>query len=119
MESVLAGLTLYWQMTINHRIFVLASADKNGVRLPTGYSSRIVARSRQAVIKGKDVLWQAAPDGGACFATDKGGWIYVSNSEMSPTGGAGALVFNANGDVTDAYSMLENTNNNGAGGATP
>ncbi len=99
--------------------FVLASADKNGVRLPTGYSSRIVARSGQAVITGKDFLWHAAPDGGACFATDKGGWIYVSNSEMSPTGGAGALVFDANGDVTDAYSILENTNNNCAGGATP
>jgi len=38
---------------------------------------------------------------------------------MSPTGGAGALVFDANGDVTDAYSILENTNNNCAGGATP
>ena len=129
LKQGLCGLSVYgvgsiWSNALladdsNPQNIVLASADKNGVRLPTGYSSRIVARSGQAVITGKDFLWHAAPDGGACFATDKGGWIYVSNSEMSPTGGAGALVFDANGEVTDAYSILENTNSNCAGGATP
>ena len=58
------------------------------------------------------------PDGGACFSTDSGGWIYVSNSEIHSTGGASAIVFNAGGEVVDAYSILENTSRNCAGGAT-
>lgn len=97
----------------------LQSADKNGVRLPAGFSSRIIAESSQPVITGQNFLWHAAPDGGACFAVDNGGWIYVSNSEMPSTGGVGAIVFNADGEVLDAYSILENTRRNCAGGATP
>ena len=61
----------------------LKSADKNGVRLPEGFRSRIIARSSQPVINGSSFLWHSAPDGGACFATADGGWIYVSNSEIN------------------------------------
>ena len=103
--------------------FGLQTADSNGLRLPAGFSSRIIANSGQAVISGQDFIWHAAPDGGACFAIDsgsyRGGWIYVSNSEVQSTGGAGAIVFNAGGEVVDAYSILENTSRNCAGGATP
>jgi WD40 repeat protein len=103
--------------------FGLQTADSNGLRLPAGFSSRIIANSGQAVISGRDFIWHAAPDGGACFAIDsgsyRGGWIYVSNSEVQSTGGAGAIVFNAGGEVVDAYSILENTSRNCAGGATP
>lgn len=103
--------------------FGLLAADNNGVRLPAGFSSRIIANSGQAVINGQEFTWHAAPDGGACFAIDSGsysgGWIYVSNSEMQSTGGAGAIVFNAGGEVVDAYAILENTSRNCAGGATP
>jgi secreted PhoX family phosphatase len=98
---------------------VLQPADGNGVRLPAGYSSRIIAYSGQSVISGRDFTWHAAPDGGACFTTNNGGWIYVSNSEIPSNGGAGALVFDANGKVIDAYSILSDTNRNCAGGATP
>ena len=67
--------------------------------------------------------WHAAPDGGACFVStdpaNKGGWIYVSNSEMRSSGGAGAIVFDMQGKVIDAYSILEGTSRNCAGGATP
>jgi len=101
----------------------LQAADSNGLRLPAGFSSRIIANSGQAVISGQNFIWHAAPDGGACFAINNGsysgGWIYVSNSEVQSTGGAGAIVFNAGGEVVDAYSILENTNRNCAGGATP
>jgi hypothetical protein len=101
----------------------LQAADSNGLRLPAGFRSRIIANSGQAVISGQDFTWHAAPDGGACFAIDsgsyRGGWIYVSNSEMQSTGGAGAIVFNAGGEVVDAYAILENTSRNCAGGATP
>jgi len=97
----------------------LLAADDNGVRLPAGYSSRIIASSSQPVLTGDDFLWHAAPDGGACFATDEGGWIYVSNSEVTGTGGVGAIKFDADGKVIDAYAILQNTSRNCAGGATP
>lgn len=95
----------------------LLPPDQNGVRLPAGFTSRIVARSGQSLF---DYTWHAAPDGGATFATPDGGWIYVSNSELdNQAGGVGALRFNAQGEVIDAYSILSQTNRNCAGGHTP
>jgi secreted PhoX family phosphatase len=95
----------------------LQAPDSNGVRLPEGFSSRIIARS------GHDYFgynWHAAPDGGATFANDDGGWIYVSNSEVPyGNGGAGSLRFDKNGKLIDAYSILNNTSRNCAGGHTP
>lgn len=99
--------------------FLLESADDNGVRLRSGLRSKIVARSSQQVIDGSSYLWHGAPDGGACFATDDGGWIYVSNSEMDSEGGVGAIVFDSKGDIQRAYSILGGTSRNCAGGATP
>jgi secreted PhoX family phosphatase len=56
----------------------------------------------------------------ATFPTDKGGWIYVSNSEIADDfGGVGALRFDVFGNIVDSYSILENTSRNCAGGATP
>lgn len=97
----------------------LDTADANGVRLATGFTSRIVAESGSAPVSRSSYIWHPAPDGGAIFATSTGGWIYVSNSEVSNTGGVGALVFDADGNVIDAYSILENTDRNCAGGTTP
>lgn len=95
----------------------LLPPDQNGVRLPVGFSSRIVAQSGQKLF---NYLWHAAPDGAAIFATPDGGWIYVSNSELSDQqGGAGALRFNAQGELIDAYSILTGTSRNCAGGHTP
>ena len=95
----------------------LQTPDKNGVRLPRGFSSRVVARS------GHDYSgyhWHAAPDGGATFATDDDGWIYVSNNELNKSnGGAGSLRFDKDGKLIDAYSILDNTSRNCAGGHTP
>ncbi len=54
--------------------------DGNGLLLPAGFSSRIIARSPLPVA-GTAHLWHIFPDGGATFPTDDGGWIYVSNSE--------------------------------------
>ena len=94
----------------------LLPPDQNGVRLPAGFTSRIVARSGQMLLNYK---WHAAPDGGAVFATADDGWIYVSNSELdNQAGGVGALRFNAQGEVIDAYSILSQTNRNCAGGHT-
>jgi secreted PhoX family phosphatase len=95
----------------------LQAADANGVRLPRGFTSRIVARSSRTV-PGTSYTWHGAPDGGACFA-DGNGWIYTSNAELSTGGGVGSLRFDANGDVIDAYRTLGGTRRNCAGGATP
>jgi len=95
----------------------LQAPDSNGVRLPKGFSSRIVAQSGHNYF-GYD--WHAAPDGGATFASDDGGWFYVSNSEMSKgRGGVGSLRFDKDGKIIDAYSILNNTSRNCAGGSTP
>ncbi len=98
----------------------LLAADEHGLRLPTGFRSRVVARSGQPPLPGSDYLWHAAPDGGATLALADGGWVYVSNSEMPDgAGGAGALRFNAAGEIVDAYPILQGTRRNCAGGMTP
>ncbi|MER7957948.1 alkaline phosphatase PhoX [Streptomyces sp. NPDC096030] len=95
----------------------LGPADANGILLPSGFSSRVIARSGQTV-PGTSYTWHNAPDGGACFA-DGSGWIYVSNSEINPGGGASAVKFGSTGAVTGAYRILSNTRTNCAGGKTP
>ncbi|MEV5538812.1 alkaline phosphatase PhoX [Saccharopolyspora shandongensis] len=95
----------------------LLPADDNGLKLPKGFTSRVVAHSSDKV-KGTSYTWHDAPDGGACFV-DGDGWIYVSNSEVEPGGGVGAIKFDSGGNVTDAYRILEDTRRNCSGGATP
>ncbi|WP_030239550.1 MULTISPECIES: alkaline phosphatase PhoX [unclassified Streptomyces] len=95
----------------------LGSPDANGVRLPSGFTSRVIARSGQRV-GSTSYTWHNAPDGGACYA-DGTGWIYVSNSEINPSGGASAVKFSSTGAITGAYRILSNTRQNCAGGKTP
>jgi len=98
----------------------LEGPDENGVLLPRGFASRIVARSGVPPVEGKPFAWHPAPDGGAAFPTPRGGWVYVSNSEMANgKGGVSALRFAADGKIVDAYSILDKTTFNCAGGATP
>ena len=93
----------------------LGAPDANGVALPAGFTSRVVARSSHAV---GGTVWHPAPDGGACFA-DGDGWIYVSNSEVPLVGGASAIRFRADAAIDRAYRILSGTNLNCAGGRTP
>lgn len=98
----------------------LLPPDANGVMLPPGFKSRVIARSGEAPVGLPGYTWHPAPDGGACFATPDNGWIYVSNSEVrSNGGGVGALRFDNAGNLVDAYWILANTTINCAGGATP
>ncbi|MGE0517454.1 MAG: alkaline phosphatase PhoX [Candidatus Binatia bacterium] len=98
----------------------LGAPDANGVRLPPGYTSRVVARSGQLPVPSATYRWHHSPDGAATFAAPDGGWIYVSNSELPDgAGGVGALRFDRGGAVVDAYSILDGTTLNCAGGATP
>lgn len=95
----------------------LGEPDENGIILPEGFSSRLLARA-QEIVPGTDYEWHIFPDGGAVFPT-LAGWIYVSNSEIPGTGGVGALRFDSSGEVVDAYPILQNTIQNCAGGKTP
>ncbi|MDH2393628.1 DUF839 domain-containing protein [Streptomyces sp. HNM0663] len=95
----------------------LGPSDANGIRLPEGFTSRVVARTGEQV-GSTSYTWHRAPDGGACYA-DGSGWIYVSNSEVNPSGGASAIAFSATGAITGAYRILSSTRQNCAGGKTP
>ncbi|MGI5425652.1 alkaline phosphatase PhoX [Streptomyces sp. CA-179760] len=95
----------------------LGSPDTNGIRLPSGFTSRVIARSGQQV-GSTSYTWHNAPDGGACYA-DGTGWIYVSNSEINPSGGASAVKFSSTGTITGAHRILSGTRQNCAGGKTP
>ena len=97
----------------------LLAPDQNGLQLPAGFSSRVIATSGQAV-PGTSFVWPADPDGGATFLTPDGGWVYVCNSERSSgLGGVSAIRFDVAGNVTQAYSILTGTTRNCAGGPTP
>lgn len=115
----------------------LQAANGDGIELPEGFTSRVVAVFNQPPIQSNpSFLWHSDPDGGATFATDDGGWIYVSNAEvrdltvggisrevaeatMQFGGGASALRFDADGNLVDAYTIQSNTTTNCSGGATP
>ncbi|HVL90089.1 MAG TPA: alkaline phosphatase PhoX [Actinomycetota bacterium] len=96
----------------------LQAPDANGIRLPDGFTSRVIATSNDRV-PGSRYTWHRAPDGGATFASPDDGWIYVSNSEVSRRGGVGAVRFDAQGEIADAYRILDGTTRNCAGGPTP
>ena len=90
---------------------------------PAGFDVRVVARNGLNPLSGQPDAtgfeWHVNPDGGAVFPSPlDGGWVYVSNSETTP-GGVGALRFDADGNLIDAYRILDGTTNNCAGGATP
>lgn len=97
----------------------LQAPDANGLRLPAGFSGRVVARSGQKV-GSTGYTWHSTPDGGACLPSGDGGWIYLSNCELDGgKGGASALRFDAAGNITSAYSVCSGSNRNCAGGLTP
>ncbi|HEX4844080.1 MAG TPA: alkaline phosphatase PhoX [Limnobacter sp.] len=60
----------------------LLPPDENGVRLPAGFTSRVVAVVNEPPLASNpDFRWHSDPDGAGMFRTEDGGWIYVSNSE--------------------------------------
>ncbi|MCA9625706.1 MAG: DUF839 domain-containing protein [Myxococcales bacterium] len=99
----------------------LEGPDENGLRLPRGFRSRVLARSGEPVLgAAMDYRWHPAPDGGAVFPTSDG-YVYVSNSEVKEPGGGGvsALRFGRDGEIRAAYRILGGTTANCAGGPTP
>src|SRR5690606_40266730 len=110
----------------------LLDPDVNGLRLPAGFTSRVIKQFGLPIGPSAEVA-MPFPDGAATFATDDGGWILVSNSENPPPvdvpdltglgitglGGAQAIVFAPDGTIVDAYAILTGSRSNCAGGATP
>jgi uncharacterized protein len=89
--------------------------------VPRGFTVREIARTGRPAVPGGAYVWHRRPDGGAVFPMEDGGWVYVSNAEVTTKGGGGvgALRFNAQGDVVDSYSICSGTTTNCAGGPTP
>ncbi len=97
----------------------LLAPDANGLLLPAGFRSRVLARSGEPV-PGTGFIWPHSPDGAAVFRSLYDGWVYVANSEVQAQGGgASAIRFRADGSIADAYPILRGTSGNCSGGATP
>lgn len=120
----------------------LGEPDALGLRLPAGFSARIVAESLQPVA-GTSYPWHIFPDGGGVMPRADGGWYYISNSEvpgfgslgftvpqLAPLGnplerltpglgGASAIEFAADGSIVAARRILSGTTFNCSGCVTP
>jgi len=97
----------------------LQAADGLGIRLPAGFTSRLIGMSGEAV-GSTGFSWIGAPDGAATFGTDEGGWVYAANSELTnDNGGVAAVRFAPSGVILDAYRVLSGTSRNCSGGSTP
>jgi secreted PhoX family phosphatase len=98
----------------------LQPANGQGIRLPAGFTSRVVARAGKPV-GANGYKWHHFPDGGAVFPGQNGGWIYLANSEDFSTGkgGVSALHFSSTGRILRGNRVLKNTTANCSGGKTP
>jgi secreted PhoX family phosphatase len=98
-----------------------AGTDANGLVLPPGFTSRIIAQGGQK-IAGTGHDFPVFPDGAATFVDPAvpGGWFYAVNHEI-PFGGGGvsSIRFAPDGTIVDAYEICTGTSLNCAGGATP
>ena len=94
--------------------------DENGILLPEGFTSRVIARSDEEV-EGTGYTWPVFPDGAATFPIAAGGGHLAVNSEnpLEGEGGASGITFDADGEVVSAQRILEGTTMNCAGGPTP
>ncbi|HAZ18306.1 MAG TPA: hypothetical protein DCY87_05995, partial [Acidimicrobiaceae bacterium] len=99
--------------------------DGNGLVLPEGFSSRIVAVGGTGV-GATDYTWPLFPDGKGTVATPDGGWILACNHEVfdfqtigESAGGASSIRFDSGGSILDAYPILEGSHSNSRGATTP
>ena len=98
----------------------LGAPDANGLRLPSGFTSRLIARGNE-LVSGTSYVLPAFPDGTGIYPQADGGWIMAVNSEhpLPGLGGASAMRFDRSGNVTAAYRILDGTQMNCSGGTTP
>ena len=114
--------------------------EEAGLILSAGLTAKIIATKDQPVLYGirssnnnntfSDIPFHRYCDAGATFIdprpNNKGGWIYVSNSEyrvkfdnLPNLGGVGAITFDKDGTVIQYQKILNQTTANCAGGKTP
>jgi hypothetical protein len=95
----------------------LLGPDENGLMLPAGFRSRVIARGGEPV---GGYVWHFGSDGQATYRTLDGGWVLVSNAEnpIATGGGSSAIKFSRSGEVERAYRILS-SNMNCGGGPTP
>jgi secreted PhoX family phosphatase len=96
-------------------------ADANGLVLPEGFTSRVIAVAGEPV-EPTSYEWLVFPDGAATFDDGEGGWWYVCNSEVfAPLelAGVSSIHFDADGQIVAARRILEGSTANCAGGPTP
>lgn len=104
------------------------TVQKLGLLLSEGLDAQLIAKAGKRVtyIDGSESIevFHENPDAGATFPDvregNEGGWIYVSNSEVSGgNGGVGALTFDKNGNIIEFKVLLKSTSMNCGGGRTP
>lgn len=98
-----------------------SGANADGLILPPGFASRIIARGGQPVA-GTNHTFGIFPDGAATFADAAvpGGWYYTVNHEVPfAGGGVSSIRFAPDGTISDAYFIASETTLNCAGGRTP
>lgn len=96
----------------------LQAVNADGLMIPAGFTSRIVATVGQQIGSTGYVL-PANPDGAATFPKQGGGWVLMLNHETAtPDGGVSRIVFDAVGTVVQAERSLNGTHRNCAGGAS-
>jgi len=103
----------------------LSVVDPNlGIRLCKGMSARVIAQANQPVRLANGSMstipFHSMPDGAAIIPMDDdGGYVYISNSEMTEKkGGVYGLYFNKHGDIVDYKQLLSGTTRNCSGGKT-
>ncbi|MBH99949.1 MAG: hypothetical protein CL467_05010 [Acidimicrobiaceae bacterium] len=101
------------------------SPDANGLVLPAGFTSRVVAEGGLPVA-GTDLVWPLFPDGKGTVPTEDGGWLLACNHEVfdfhslsGPRGGASTISFDVDGRITGAWSILKGSHSNSRGAVTP
>jgi len=99
--------------------------DDNGLVLPEGFTSRIVAVGGVPV-GGTGYTWPLFPDGKGTFPKRDGGWILSCNHEVfdfqtpgESVGGASSIRFDADGRIVDAGPILVGSHSNSRGATTP
>jgi len=93
-------------------------SDPNGLILPPGFTSRVIARGNE-LVAGHQFRW--FPDGAATFVDPAvaGGWYLAVNHEVPADGGVTSIRFAPDGTLLSAQPILTGTSVNCAGGATP
>lgn len=97
----------------------LQPPNADGIQLPAGFRSRLIATSGTRV-GATSLVWHALPDGGASTPRAGGGWLYISNGERDLSGGGVSVIaFDPTGAIVDAYRILTGTTRSCSGGMTP